>query len=184
MNKLIALLLVSCFSIHAFATTAQECAAIEDDKQRLSCYDNLGKVKVETETSKEEVAEVKPQETEPKPLILSSEPVEDEIITEPVLPPAKEKNKEEIQQVEADFGLEHKQVKEIEETNLTIKTAKKSKHAKWTITFENGQVWTTLSSERMKFKTGQKVNISRGIFNSFILTVENQNRTVKVKRIK
>ncbi|WP_068546207.1 hypothetical protein [Thalassotalea crassostreae] len=178
MNKLIALLLVSFFSTHAFATTIQECAAIDEDKQRLSCYDDMAKAIVETDTNKERTSEV-------KPLILSSAPVEDEIINQPVLPTVKEKSEEEqVQQVEANFGLKQKKVKTIEETHLIIKSSKLSKHGKWTIKFENGQIWTTLSSERMKFKVGQKVKISRGVFNSFILSVENQNRTVKVKRIK
>jgi len=54
------------------------------------------------------------------------------------------------------------------------------------VTLDNGQVWeqmddATVTAGRM---TNPKVTISRGVFNSFYISVEGVNDSVEVKRIK
>ena len=165
----------------------EACASISDDKERLQCFDALvfQQRKLASNTSSGLPAEVKP--------VITSAPLEAEIISGPVLPSAAPvesetiKKQEQIEKVQQGFGLEHKKTQaelEVESLDLTITKTKKSVHGKWTLTFDNGQVWVTISTAKMKFKVSQQVSISRGVFNSFTLTMPNSNRSVKVKRVK
>ena len=192
-NKIPSVLLLALFSTTCFADIPKElvaCADIDNKETRLQCYDNY--MLKQSRTENEEVTEVVEVVETPQPLVLSSEPESDTLISA-AIPPQVNNNiklesvQKEEQNVKQNFGLEHKKTAAEEATDsltFTIATAKKSIHGKWTLTFTNEQKWVTISSERMKFKAEQEVIISRGMFNSFMLKVMNSNRSVKVKRIK
>ncbi|WNC68332.1 hypothetical protein RI845_17660 [Thalassotalea nanhaiensis] len=189
-NKIPSVLLLTLFSTTCFADIPKElvaCADIDNKETRLQCYDNYMLKQSRTESEGTAVAVETPQ-----PLVLSSEPESETLISTPVPPQVSSKKEQgsvqkEEQAIKKNFGLEHKKTSVEEATDsliFTIATAKKSVHGKWTLTFTNEQKWVTISSERMKFKAEQEVIISRGMFNSFMLKVMNSNRSVKVKRIK
>ncbi|WOH36078.1 hypothetical protein RI844_11925 [Thalassotalea fonticola] len=187
-NKTILVLFFSTISVVSFADIPSElaaCKSIEDKELRLQCFDSY--IVEQSNTESKVTAEA------PQPLVLSSEPESDAIISSAV-PPAidttqqqKLIQQQEDQQVKQNFGLEHKKTaieEATESLTFTIAKVKKSVHGKWTLTFTNEQKWVTISSERMKFKPEQKVIVSRGVFNSFLLKISGSNRSVKVKRIK
>ncbi|TRX55092.1 hypothetical protein [Thalassomonas sp. M1454] len=157
----------------------QKCAKLSDDKQRLACFDAwFSANNLTTSTSDNSAPEVAITTAESSPLI--TEPIlpEPAAVTVQAPDPAKE--------LENNFGNEHKKTQAEIDTDhfiFTIEKASKNPHGKWTLTFTNGQKWSTISSGRIKLKSGQQVKISRGMFNSFSLTTENSNRSVKVKRI-
>ena len=177
----------SLFSTASFADLPSKltaCTNIENKELRLQCFDDY---MVTLSNTENKVA----AET-PLPLVLSKAPQNDTLIIAAVPPTLDTKQKQELiqqeeQKVKQNFGLEHKTsaVEEATESLIfIIAKTKKSVHGKWTLTFTNQQPWVTLSSERMKFKAEQKVIISRGMFNSFMLKIADSNRSVKVKRLK
>lgn len=185
------MILVLGFSIVSAASYADmpnelvACADIDNKELRLQCFDDY--MLKQSNGQSTVTAEI------PKPLVLSSAPENETLISTAVPPAIDTTQKQELieqheeQKLKQNFGLEHKKttVEEATESlSLTIAKAKKSVHGKWTLTFTNEQKWVTISSERMKFKAEQEVIISRGMFNSFMLKLQNSNRSVKVKRIK
>ena len=187
-NKIISVVIFSIFSTASFANISNElgaCTAIENKELRLQCFDDYMAKQSNTEN---QITTERPQ-----PLVLTSAPEGEALISAAVPPTIDAKQKQELIQqqeelkVKQNFGLEHKKTSVEEATEsltLTIAKVKKSIHGKWTLTFTNQQRWVTISSERMKFKPEQEVIISRGMFNSFMLKIVNSNRSVKVKRIK
>jgi len=87
---------------------------------------------------------------------------------------------------EKEFGIERKQVaeKRLDELSASIAKVSKNPHGKLVVTLNNGQVWKQIDSLLMKLKPGQKVNIERGSFGSFLMGVEGINKTIRVKRVK
>ncbi|QBY04150.1 hypothetical protein E2K93_07010 [Thalassotalea sp. HSM 43] len=167
-----------------------DCSNINNNDDRLACYDRVAKSIQSRETIRSDNAVSSSDDVPEQPLVISSSSAEaTQLISEPIIPVKIEKQEEQISaaEIEAGFGLEHKKTQQEEDTesvSFTIEKAKKSIHGKWTLWFDNGQKWQTISSEKLKFKAGQDVKISRGVFNSFVLNVEGSNRTVKVKRTK
>lgn len=182
MSKLISGLVVLIASTGiAFADfSLQQCANIAEDKQRLACFDNY--IANQNTKTKQAVAAA--------PLVASPAVAAAEVTGEPKGSKRSEQTVKENsvpKSIEDNFGLEHKKTKEElanDALRFTIAKAKKLPHGKWTLTFTNEQKWTTIATERMKFKAGQTAIISRGMFNSFSLKLPSSNRSVKVKRVK
>ncbi len=184
------------------------CSTISNDSQRLQCFDNLvSQLPVYSPGSQAKtLATVPATATEPVKAVVAATPMEP-AKTVPVTQTAQAvvaqstpevstavqpQSSVQVQEqnpasVKENFGLEHKktvQEEQVQAVELTIAKAKKSIHGNWTLTFENGQQWRTLSSERTKFKTGQQVEIKRGVLNSFSVSIVGSNRAMKVKRLK
>ena len=49
---------------------------------------------------------------------------------------------------------------------------------------DNGQVWREVNDSRIRFKEGRRVNITEGILGSFDLQMEGYNRIAKVRRVR
>ncbi|MDG1732546.1 MAG: hypothetical protein P8H39_06160 [Thalassotalea sp.] len=158
----------------------QKCAQVKNDSERLACFDlwfsnknslqNTSKIDSPATNAAITTAESNTLITEP----IVPEPI---VVVNNVPDPQK--------QIEQNFGNEHKKTQaeiDVDHFIFTIKTATKNPHGKWRITFTNGQKWSSISSGKVKLKAGQQVKISRGMFNSFSLTTENSNRSIKVKR--
>ncbi|TLU65253.1 hypothetical protein FE810_08135 [Thalassotalea litorea] len=171
MKNLMILAILALTPTLALANTAMDpllwgCSEISDDDKRLACFDAY--IKQKSSLNAQPVSA-------PKPLVLNSngdEPQADEKATD---------NPDQAQ----NFGLEHKQKKsaDVSEISTTIIKASKQSHSNWVFTFENGQKWRTIESTSTLFKVGQDVVIKRGMFNSFSLKKAGSNRTVKVKRV-
>ena len=163
MNKKLLSLLVL-LSAPTFAATAineqalQACSFIENDFNRLLCYDNT---------------------VAGKPL---SKPTVNKTLsptnTEATAPVAVA-----VTQAE-EFGLEHKEIAENGEESITskISSVKKAPYGELIITLENNQQWRQIGSDSLRLDEGDTVIISRGVFNSFLLKKADQNRSIRVKR--
>lgn len=175
MNKNVLLLLTpllftATIQAKSFEERVAECTKIEQNDKRLSCFDNVTRVKSTTTavavSTKNEIAK---GSTPPK-----------EIKSNPSTVTSDDNSTEEI------FGVEHKRkIEGPSELIYVIKKVKTNPYGQRKFTFENGQIWSqTDSVTKGSFKPGSEVIIKRGVFNSFNLKKVGSNRTIKVKRIK
>ncbi|MDX1539354.1 hypothetical protein [Arsukibacterium sp.] len=85
----------------------------------------------------------------------------------------------------SDFGLEHKKPadKNADEMYMTVAKVSYSPRKELIVEFENGQVWRQNDSSYYDINVGERHYIKRGIFNSFTLGNDDNNRTIKVRRV-
>ena len=147
----------------------QACSFIENDFNRLLCYDNTvaGKPltrpnEKKTLTPPKAVTNITPNVSAPVAAVAPAEPV------------AKT----------ADFGLEHKEVSEEKDTQIkaAVTSLEKAAYGELIITLDNKQQWRQIGSDSMRLKESDTITISRGVFNSFLLRKDGQNRSIRVKR--
>lgn len=164
------------FSVFALPLSATEintqalkaCSFVENDFQRLQCYDQViaGKELTTAKKSKAAKSNANVPEHAAAPATVKSKSAE----TAP-------------QKAGNNFGLEHRKVeKQGDEITSVVTNVKTHPHGELIITLENGHVWQQIGSDRFTLKEGVTVVISRGMFNSFIMKVEGRNRGIKVKR--
>src|SRR5690606_8351777 len=134
-----------------------QCRTVQNDLQRLTCYDNIGQ-----KTSKpvaEAVVTNELQNTEIAPTV--SSPVTVAATTD-------------------SFGIEHKIAERtVPSIDSTVVNIEQSKRGFWTITLDNGQKWRQITSDGFVLRKGEAVVISRGSFNSFLLTKKGSERQTK-----
>ncbi|CAD2226317.1 conserved exported hypothetical protein [Pseudoalteromonas sp. 3J6] len=140
----------------------QACSFIENDFNRLLCYDNTIAGKSLTQ----------PAHKQPQQSVKANVKADTAVATAPVAAKAKE------------FGLEHKKITKNTEETISSKIAnvKKAPYGELIITLENNQQWRQIGSDRLSLDKGDTVTISRGVFNSFLLKKADQNRSIRVKR--
>ena len=81
------------------------------------------------------------------------------------------------------FGLEHKEQADANETlRVTVKSISYTPRKELIVEFENGQRWRQVGSEYYTIAVGQQHTIKRGVFSSFFLANDNNNRTIRIKR--
>lgn len=140
----------------------QACSFIENDFNRLLCYDNTiaGKSLVKPSVTK----------TLTPPKESSNVPVA-------AIAPAA---------TTEDFGLEHKEITKDKNENITALalSVDEAPYGELIISLDNNQEWRQIGSDSLKLKESDTVTISRGVFNSFLLHKEGQNRSIRVKRTK
>ena len=163
---LIALLSISTAYANEINVQAlQACTYVENDFNRLLCYDNTmaGKSLNRSNNEKKQTPSAKPVATTASTAAVSSQ------VT-------KAKNE--------DFGLEHKEAvkNNDDEITATVSSVKEAPYGELIITLDNAQQWRQIGSDRLSIKAGDKVTIVRGMFNSFLLKKEGQNRSIRVKR--
>lgn len=144
------------------------CSFVENDFQRLQCYDQViaGKELTATEKNKSSKSQAKLPDNAAAPAKSKSENVAAT-----------------AQKAEDNFGLEHRKVeKKDDEITSVVTKVKTHPHGELIITLENGHVWQQIGSDRFNLQAGETVIITRGMFNSFIMKVEGRNRGIKVKR--
>lgn len=152
----------------------QACTYVENDANRLLCYDN-------TMAGKS----------------LSRKDVSAAAISAPTNKPAPTKSavaatgaasvavtQSQTQAKNEDFGLEHKDVakENDDEINAVVKSVNEAPYGELIITLENGQQWRQIGSDSMRISNNDEIVISRGMFNSFLLRKAGQNRSIRVKR--
>ncbi|MBB1384606.1 hypothetical protein H5119_03390 [Pseudoalteromonas sp. SG45-5] len=86
----------------------------------------------------------------------------------------------------SDFGLEHKETHQEKDTAIKaiVATIEEAAYGELIITLDNDQQWRQIGSDSMRLKTADTIVISRGVFNSFLLKKDGQNRSIRVKRTK
>lgn len=100
--------------------------------------------------------------------------------------PLKDELTTEVPVTSEDFGLEHKDINgdRAQEIRSVVGSIKNTHYGKLVITLNNNQQWSQVDSRRMSLKEGDEIIITRGVFNSFSLKKDDQNRSIKVKRTK
>ena len=147
----------------------QACTFVENDFNRLLCYDNVMAGKsLSKPATKQQIEQPAASSAAP----VAAAPVTAAASTQIV----KTKNE--------DFGLEHKEVAKVNDDQISaiVKSVKKAPYGELIIELENGQQWRQVGSDSLRLKEQDVVVIERGVFNSFLLKVEGQNRSIRVKR--
>ena len=81
------------------------------------------------------------------------------------------------------FGLEHKQKEQDADLiHVTVKSFSYSAHDELQVEFANGQQWRQQGNDYYPIAVGERHSIKRGIFNSFVLANDKNNRTIKIRR--
>ena len=88
-------------------------------------------------------------------------------------------------EADEDFGLEHKKIaeKRVDQLYVTVSNISYSPHKELIVEFDNGQIWRQSDNGYYKIAVGEQHYIKRGMFNSFRLGNDDNNRTVKVRRV-
>tara|TARA_R110002126_G_scaffold43555_13_gene124896 strand:- start:2908 stop:3396 length:489 start_codon:yes stop_codon:yes gene_type:complete len=143
------------FTLHAqsHSEALTECRLQQNALKRLVCYDEI----------KLNQTEQAAQATPTQPATSSAEPTA----------------------ANSDFGLEHKKVAEQqkEQLALTVSSISYSPRKELIIEFDNGQTWRQTGSQYYKIELGEHHHIKRGMLGSFILGNDENNRTIKVRRV-
>lgn len=166
------LALLSIPTVHADEVNLQAlqaCTFVENDFNRLLCYDNTmaGKSLSKPTTSKT----LTPPTNSAAPVAAATAGTV--AATEQSV---KAKNE--------DFGLEHKEVSKDndDEISAVVTSVEEAPYGELIITLDNGQQWRQVGSDRLRLATNDTVVIERGMFNSFLLKKAGQNRSIRVKR--
>ncbi|MFY8285723.1 hypothetical protein AAEU31_19735 [Pseudoalteromonas sp. SSMSWG5] len=151
----------------------QACTFVENDFNRLLCYDNVM-------AGKSLSKPVKKQQIE-QPKMSSAATT---ATTEAAATVATKQSEQIVKTKNEDFGLEHKEVAKVndDQINAIVKSVKTAPYGELIIELENGQQWRQIGSDKIKLKVNETVIIERGVFNSFLLRIEGQNRSIRVKR--
>ena len=161
------------------------CASIEDDKNRLACYDQFYKPKAAS--ANRGIRNNIPQSPDLRKMQSQRKTQKANTNKEPVA-------KKEASDDDKFFGLNQKQIKETknvkEDSSIgsSIKNAKISITGKFSIKLDNGQTWQSFTSLPLTktriFKSGNKINIKKARLGGFWLRDDETGIQIKVKRIK
>ncbi|MGI2000823.1 hypothetical protein [Shewanella frigidimarina] len=142
------------------------CAAETDKSVRLTCYDELAE-NIEISTHPTAIAALTK--------ITAAEELQQ--IPKSVTPTK-------VESVNT-FGLSKKALgKQVEKIYSEVLTVKKDPYGKLSITLSNGQVWKQNSPDRYQVKKGQRIFVTTGALNSFLLGSDDRNSTTRVRRLK
>ena len=145
---------------------AQVCTDIEDDNERLACYDAI----IEAPSSIPE-APAAPAEQQAAPAETPlREPGNSAETTMPAAAPGDFGKTEPF-----DAAREY-----IEASIVEIDTSANIDYLR----LDNGQVWRETETSHLRFRVGRKVTITEGIMGSFDLRMEGNKNVVKVRRIR
>ncbi|KVX00174.1 hypothetical protein [Shewanella frigidimarina] len=141
------------------------CAAETDKSVRLTCYDALAVIAIPKakmmETTTADVVKIEASSTTVAPVIDSH-----------------------VEGINM-FGLIKKsQNKQIDKIYLEVFAVKKGPYGELIITLINGQVWKQISPEHYRVAKGQRIFITAGALNSFLLGSDDRNSTTRVRRLK
>ncbi|MFK3860901.1 hypothetical protein [Pseudoalteromonas rhizosphaerae] len=166
------LALLSIPTVHANEVNLQAlqaCTFVENDFNRLLCYDNTmaGKSLSKPATTKT----LTPPANSAAPNV--GAPTAAAVANEQIV---KTKND--------DFGLEHKEVARDNDNEISavVSNVKEAPYGELIISLDNGQQWRQIGSDSLRIDQNDTVIIERGMFNSFLLKKAGQNRSIRVKR--
>jgi hypothetical protein len=141
----------------------QQCASINDDSRRLSCFDDVMSLHLPGADHNTATAGV-PVRTEAEPGVPA------ETVTTAG---------DEV------FGKEHWIENDDKLTSIEsrVERVAKSSQGHLIVTLANGQVWKQRNVKRFQLREGDTVVIERGSFNSFFLKVKDESRPERFYRI-
>jgi hypothetical protein len=163
-------------------TFAQVCSDIEDDGERLACYDA-------TSTASTTVPDVPPVQ-DPLPAPAAQPPATSAPVETPkpepeadVRPAADQAQAKVAAEAPEDFGKQEPldaPREYIEASIVEVTSHGGVNHFR----LDNGQVWRENGYSNKRYKEGRKVTITEGVLNSYDLQVEGYTRIIKVKRVR
>ncbi|MFQ6371889.1 hypothetical protein [Shewanella sp. YIC-542] len=153
----------SLLSYHAYGSVESQlahCAAISDDAARLACYDTLAGGG------------------------LAATPVATPAPAVPAMPSQAMQPQAAPQPSPTDkFGIKQQVVEpELDTIKAQVTHVGKTARGSLIVTLDNGQTWQQIGAESYRLKAKQSVVIKRAAFDSFLLSVDGMNRTIRVKR--
>lgn len=153
----------------------KDCREQQNALKRLVCYDEITLQSLENSTS---MPQASPSQT------TNSEGNSAEVPT-PSATSNSSTPRADATAVEDNFGLEHKKVIEnqADQIYLTVSSIRYSPRKELIVEFENGQIWRQSGSDFYKIAVGEIHYIKRGVFNSFSLGNDDNNRMIKVRRV-
>jgi hypothetical protein len=149
------------------AACAQDCAEIEDNAERLACYD-----------AAHQAPPSPPAETSAPPPAGSATPA-----PAAAAPPEAKSAAPVAAAAPDEFGREEPLDAPREYIEATIVEVTTSGFIHY-LHLDNGQVWREVEDSTLRFREGRKVTITDGILNSYDLKMEGQNKIVKVRRVR
>ncbi|KKO48463.1 hypothetical protein VT06_11270 [Arsukibacterium sp. MJ3] len=165
-------------SAQSLSTALEACRQQQNALQRLVCYDDITLATTATQTSAANSAPPPAQQlTAKRQTSLASAAVAAPAQATPAAP--------EVVTAD-DFGQEHKKSTPEDQAKLrymTVTEVSLSPRNELIVTFDNGQIWRQNGSGYYKIESGEQHYIKRGLFNSFSLGNDNNNRSVKVNRV-
>ncbi|MBE0459401.1 hypothetical protein NDQ71_12650 [Pseudoalteromonas sp. KG3] len=166
------LALLSIPTVHASEVNLQAlqaCTFVENDFNRLLCYDNTMAGKSLSKPTTSQTLTPPANSAAPAVAAATGTVAAGEQIV-------KTKNE--------DFGLEHKEVSKDndDEISAVVTNVEEAPYGELIITLDNGQQWRQVGSDRLRLTNNDTVVIERGMFNSFLLKKAGQNRSIRVKR--
>ena len=144
----------------------QACSFIENDFNRLLCYDNT--VAGKSLTKPTVTKTLTPPTANNVPQVVAAAPIQAKVKAD-------------------DFGLEHKKEEQVEketEIKAMVTSVDEAAYGELIISLDNGQQWRQIGSDSMRLKEDDTIVISRGAFSSFLLKKDGKNRSIRVKRTK
>ncbi len=169
--KNIVLALAACSSLALYAQSPKDCANINNNENRLACYDAIFNPPkgAESKSEKREKKAVKEQLKEAKRA------------------DKKARSDEKILVSKADLFGKESSMAGLTDDSMESRAVGSFKRwqKKMKIKLENGQVWQVTSNNTMYYKIeNPKVKIEKGALGAFYMGIEGVNRRLKVKRIK
>lgn len=155
MRHYLAISLLSFWGVSVLAANDESCRSIENNMERLACYDQ----------QVDELAKVaaKPSESAPQPVETTS------VVSEKAID---------------NFGLVNKK-DAVLEIRSSIAGAFKGWSPKTEFILDNGQIWRVVDGSSASFNADSpKVEISTGAFGAFYFRVDGLNKSPRVKRVK
>lgn len=143
------------------------CHQIRDEMQRLTCYDQLVNQVKGTDDNLTAAVQVKTTTGPTKPMVTPNPP---EVVT----PDLTEK-----------FGkIEREASSEIQEIRSQVEKVDYDRWKKRRITLANGQQWQQLDQDYLNVKPGSNCMVERGVFGSFLFSIDGVSKKIRVKRVR
>lgn len=177
-------------SLAAGQESAADCADIEDDRERLECFDRFFSGAPREAGTDDPVGATSASSTAPAAERRRAEPVADRASR---AAPANERRTAATQRApdapasrEERFGLSPKVLDLGGEEMSSVALGEFSMWRRGQkIRLENGQVWEITNPTDYFYKvTNPKVTIEKGLFSSFYLHIEGVSKSLRVKRIR
>ena len=189
MNRLtvsaILIALTSSVSAADLSDDLGRCRAIEDQDQRLACFDQVSRSEAIAPEAAD-VADVVAEDPVPAPATEdTAAPIADPVEST-VWSSSAAAGSSATRVTEDEFGLENQR---IDKGAKEIRSRYQGQFSGWygetLFALENGQVWKQIEAGRYSYKANRPMLvIKRGLFTSFYLKVDGENRTVRVKRVR
>ncbi|WP_051215768.1 hypothetical protein [Ferrimonas futtsuensis] len=147
------------------------CHAIQDQIQRLACYDKAAEAVVNCASQTDKLDRLVCFDQLGKPVRAGTP-------TKPAAPQAASPDA-----TDERFGLSDKRPEEPEAIEAAVSKLQQDPYGKFIVTLDNGQVWKQIDSKRFRLKKDKPITIKKASLGSFMLSQEGSSKSARVKRL-